>query len=133
MWHFNGMRRNVHLIRPLDPASGRESGRLVNAAGGEAMFVHTDVTNENSVREAVAAAVRRFTMLNVLYNCAGGSLPEDSLVTDVDLDKIWDITIPLYWVGLPEDIASIALFPASDESRMITGATIPAEGGRSAY
>ncbi len=38
-----------------------------------------------------------------------------------------------FWVGEPEDIANIALFLASDESRMITGATIPAEGGRSAY
>ena len=38
-----------------------------------------------------------------------------------------------FWVGKPEDIASIALFLASDESRMITGAAIPADGGRSAY
>jgi NAD(P)-dependent dehydrogenase (short-subunit alcohol dehydrogenase family) len=33
----------------------------------------------------------------------------------------------------PEDIANIALFLASEESRMITGAAIPADGGRSAY
>jgi len=38
-----------------------------------------------------------------------------------------------FWVGSPEDIARIALFLASDESRMITGASIPADGGRSAY
>ncbi|MBW6400455.1 SDR family oxidoreductase [Roseomonas sp. HJA6] len=38
-----------------------------------------------------------------------------------------------FWVGGPEDIASIALFLASEESKMITGATIPADGGRSAY
>jgi NAD(P)-dependent dehydrogenase (short-subunit alcohol dehydrogenase family) len=38
-----------------------------------------------------------------------------------------------FWVGQPEDIANVALFLASDESRMITGATIPADGGRSAY
>jgi NAD(P)-dependent dehydrogenase (short-subunit alcohol dehydrogenase family) len=38
-----------------------------------------------------------------------------------------------FWVGSPEDIARIALFLASEESRMITGAAIPADGGRSAY
>jgi len=38
-----------------------------------------------------------------------------------------------FWVGQPEDIANIALFLACDESRMITGASIPADGGRSAY
>jgi len=36
-------------------------------------------------------------------------------------------------VGDPEDIANIALFLASDKSRMITGAAIPADGGNSAY
>ena len=38
-----------------------------------------------------------------------------------------------FWLGQPVDIANIALFLASDESRMITGAAIPADGGRSAY
>jgi NAD(P)-dependent dehydrogenase (short-subunit alcohol dehydrogenase family) len=38
-----------------------------------------------------------------------------------------------FWVGQPLDIANIAVFLASDESRMITGAAIPADGGRSAY
>jgi len=48
-------------------------------------------------------------------------------------------TIKLDWkqypfgTGQPEDIANVALFLASEESRMITGATIPADGGISAY
>ena len=36
-------------------------------------------------------------------------------------------------VGAPGDVANIALFLASDESRMINGATIAADGGRSAF
>lgn len=36
-------------------------------------------------------------------------------------------------VGEPQDIASIAVFLASDESRMLTGTTISADGGRSSY
>lgn len=35
--------------------------------------------------------------------------------------------------GMPDDIANIALFLVSDESRMINAAVIPAEGGASAY
>jgi NAD(P)-dependent dehydrogenase (short-subunit alcohol dehydrogenase family) len=38
-----------------------------------------------------------------------------------------------FWIGTPNDIAHIAVFLASEESRMITGASIPADGGRSAY
>jgi len=33
-----------------------------------------------------------------------------------------------FWVGRPEEIANVALFFASDLSRMITGAAIPAAG-----
>ncbi|MFB3077735.1 MAG: SDR family oxidoreductase [Lysobacterales bacterium] len=36
-------------------------------------------------------------------------------------------------IGEPIDIAQIALFLASDESRMINGAIIPADGGLTAY
>ena len=36
-------------------------------------------------------------------------------------------------MGTPEDIAMLALFLASDESRMITGQTILADGGLTAY
>ena len=35
--------------------------------------------------------------------------------------------------GESEDIASIAVFLACDDSRMITGHTIAADGGRSSY
>jgi NAD(P)-dependent dehydrogenase (short-subunit alcohol dehydrogenase family) len=35
-------------------------------------------------------------------------------------------------VAEAQDIAAVALFLASDESRTITGAVIPADGGRSA-
>jgi NAD(P)-dependent dehydrogenase (short-subunit alcohol dehydrogenase family) len=43
----------------------------VNAKGGEAVFVHLDVTREVEWEQAVALAVRRFGKLNVLVNNAG--------------------------------------------------------------
>ncbi|MFL6056163.1 MAG: SDR family oxidoreductase [Actinoallomurus sp.] len=44
---------------------------------------------------------------------------------------IWD-DYP-FGVGRPEEIANIALFLASDESRMINAQTIVADGGLGAY
>ena len=35
--------------------------------------------------------------------------------------------------GVPEDIANVALFLASDESRMVNGAVIPADAGAAAF
>jgi len=225
----------------INEEKGAATAQAVRDAGGEALFIHADITQEDSVKSAVAEAVGQFGKLDVLYNCAGGSALDDGLVTEVDIDKVWKHTMSLdlygtilcarhvvpeiieagggtvinmssgaalrggsplhvytsakgailsltramagayvqnnvrvnaicagriqternvlkygvggkgggtivdrqdakgrvndypFWLGEPIDIANIALFLASDESRMITGAVIPADGGRSAY
>ena len=228
------------VIAEIDDDSGRCTERLVTEASGEALFIRTDVTNEGSVGTAVATAERHFGKLDILFNCAGGSLDEDAPLGKVDVAALWDRTMRLdllgtihcchhalpaivragggavvnmssgaalrgsspahiystakggilsltralagayakhsirvnaicsgrvlterivgrygtpdapgpikdlqhadervreypFWVGVPDDIANVALFLASNESRMITGASIAADGGRSAY
>ena len=230
----------VALIE-IDREAGERAERDIRAAGGDAVFIQTDVTQDDSVRQAIDATVRRFGRLDVLFNCAGGSLQEDVPVHEMDLG-VWQRTVALnllhpfltcrYGIphmmkagrgsvinvashlgmvgsmkpayaackgglvsftktlaaqyvghgiranaiapgsvrterqikryetsdfmsaektnrqarertalqklypfsrGEPEDIAAIAVFLASDESRMITGTTIAADGGRSSY
>jgi NAD(P)-dependent dehydrogenase (short-subunit alcohol dehydrogenase family) len=59
-------------------AASRRQGRLdevvaeARAAGGEAMAVPCDVTDEASVRDAVAATVDRYGRLDGAFNNAGG-------------------------------------------------------------
>jgi len=227
------------VVADIDAESARATAALVQSAGGEAMAVACDVREEASVTAAFEAAAARYGALHVLFNCAGGSLPADSWITDVDM-QVWEHTMQVdlkgtmhccrhaiprivaagggavvnmssgaalrgaspahiytaakgaivsltralagafardnvrvnaicagridterirrtygtptapggvpdrqdaagqvrqypFWFGAPEDIANVALFLASDESRMITGAAIPADGGRSAY
>ncbi|HKA42826.1 MAG TPA: SDR family oxidoreductase [Burkholderiales bacterium] len=228
-------------IIEINREAGERAEREIREAGGDALFVETDVTKDDSVRKAVAAAVSRFGRLDVVMNCAGGSLQEDVPVHEMDLE-IWHRTVALnllhpflscryaiphlmkagggsiinvtshlglmgsmkpayaatkggiisftktlaaqyvkygiranaiapgsirterqikryenkewmlaekpsaaarermvaqklypYSVGEPGDIAAIAVFLASDESRMLTGTTIAADGGRSTY
>lgn len=230
----------VALIE-IDREAGQRAEREIRDAGGEALFVATDVTRDDSVRDAVEATVQRFGRLDVLFNCAGGSLQEDVPVHQMDLG-VWQRTIALnllhpfltcrhgiphlmkagtgsiinvsshlgmvgslkpayaackggivsftktlaaqyaqygiranaiapgsvrterqikryenkdflgaeqpslaareraalhklypFSKGEPEDIAAVAVFLASDESRMLTGATLAADGGRSSY
>lgn len=68
---------------------GEETVRKITAAGGEALFVETDVTEPESVTRAVAETVAAFGSLNVLYNNAGGANQNDSTVTEVTLDHFW--------------------------------------------
>lgn len=207
------------------------------AAGATSSVLVCDVTQEAAVAQAVAQGVAALGPIDVLFNCAGGSAPNDGPITEVDM-TLWQRTIdvdllgtmlccrhviphmvklgrgsvintsswsalrgsfhkhlymaakggiisftrglageyagrgirantivpgaiktprtigrhaapdpndPLvikrrrmeqdypFSTGTAIDIANIVLFLASDESRMITGATIPADGGRSAY
>jgi NAD(P)-dependent dehydrogenase (short-subunit alcohol dehydrogenase family) len=227
------------IIADIDREGSAATQGLVRAAGGAALCVHTDVTDEASVQAAVAATEQHFGKLDILFNCAGGSVSADAPLGKVDVAAVWARTMQLdllgtihcchhalpaiaragggavvnmssgaalrgaspahiysaakggivsltralagtyakdnvrvnaicagrilterilarygtpdspkpaedqnadtrvkdypFWVGTPQDIANIALFLASDESRMITGAAIPADGGRSAY
>lgn len=228
------------VIAELKPELGRTAETWVRESGGDATFIETDVTKEPSVKSAIQHTVERYGKLDVLYNCAGGSIIEDTRVTEVDM-SVWEHTLSLdllgtflccrhgipelikagggaiinmssvvalrgafpihvytaakggvialtkslageyaqnnirvnaicpgvvltervkqrfgenmeapattaqtraikvdwkqypFATGQPEDIAAVALFLASEESRMITGAIIPADGGLSAY
>ena len=227
-------------IAELKPELGQATEQLVRDAGGDAVCIETDVTQEDSVKAAIQKTVERYGKLDILYNCAGGSIAEDKTVTEVDM-SVWQHTQSLdllgpflccrhgipeliktgggaivnmssvvalrgsfpihvytaakggvisltqvlagtyakekiranvicpgvimtdrvrqrlgvdtpqsddkpsvvnlesqmkkypFSVGEPEDIARVALFLASDEARMMTGAVVPVDGGLSAY
>ena len=50
---------------------GRRTEAEINEAGGECVFVHLDVTSEDSWRTAIAETVSRFGKLDILVNNAG--------------------------------------------------------------
>ena len=81
-------------IVEINRDAGQAAEREIRAAGGDALFIETDVTQDDSVRHAVEAAVARFGRLDVIMNCAGGSLQEDVPVHEMDLDA-WHRTIAL--------------------------------------
>jgi len=70
-----------------------ERGRAVEAevrqAGGEALFVETDVAEPAQAERAVAAAIERWGRIDVLYNNAGGATGRDGKVTEMPLDEFW--------------------------------------------
>jgi NAD(P)-dependent dehydrogenase (short-subunit alcohol dehydrogenase family) len=86
------------IIAEIKPELGRACEGWVREAGGDAVFIQTDVTKEDSVQEAVRAAVDHYGKINVLYNCAGGSIPQDDPVTDVDM-SVWQHTMSLDLLG----------------------------------
>ena len=147
------------VIAELNKAAGEQTAQIVAQAGGDCIAVPTDVTSEDSVKAAIAAAMNHYGALHVLHNNAGGSTNVDNTVVDAPIEfaaskvrvnaiapsatmtarvralvagnaglaKLADAHL----IGLiePEDIANMAVFLASDESRMVTGQVYPVDSG----
>jgi len=73
------------VIAEIRPEAGARLEKELREEGREVCFVETDVTDEESVKAAVAETISRYGALHQLANCAGGSIPEDAPATEVDL------------------------------------------------
>ena len=82
------------VIAELKPELGLAAEAAIKAAGGKAMFIQTDVTDDDSLGQMTRKTVEQFGRIDILVNCAGGSVAEDNVATQVDL-KVWDHTINL--------------------------------------
>ena len=80
------------VIADIDKGHGEaaaNSARAKAKAGGDAVFVHCDVTDKASVTNAVADTVKRFGKLHILHNNAGGATPADGRVTEAPEEEFW--------------------------------------------
>jgi NAD(P)-dependent dehydrogenase (short-subunit alcohol dehydrogenase family) len=79
---------------------GSSVAEAVRAAGGEAAYVHLDVTNEASWRAAVDTAVTRYGKLNILVNNAGIYIRKRiEETTEDDLDQIMAVNVKGIFLG----------------------------------
>src|ERR1700720_2099260 len=63
------------VVAEINAEAGEQTAQIVAQAGGDCIAVATDVTQEESVRAAINAAVRHYGGLHILHNNAGGSHP----------------------------------------------------------
>lgn len=93
---------------------GEETAHLIRQAGGEALFVQTDVTQANEVERLVQAAVERFGRLDGALNNAGiGSVAEgkNRLFTADFTEEAWrrvlDVNLTGAWLCMKYEIAQM--------------------------
>ncbi|HXG05419.1 MAG TPA: SDR family NAD(P)-dependent oxidoreductase [Candidatus Binatia bacterium] len=97
------------VVADIDEAAARETARLCEKAGGEALAVIGDVALEAEVRQMVEEGAARFGALHVLY-CNAGVLwkDRDRSVLETD-ERWWDRVVAInlksaFWVtkyGIP--------------------------------
>ncbi|MGE0415892.1 MAG: SDR family NAD(P)-dependent oxidoreductase [Acetobacteraceae bacterium] len=79
------------VVAEVNAAAGEQTAQLITQAGGQVIFVKTDVTEPDSVKSAVDRAVQHFGGLHVLHNNAGGSTNIDSTVVDAPIEEFWRV------------------------------------------
>lgn len=78
-----------------DPAQA--SADAIKAAGGEALFIPTDVTQADSMATALKRAADAFGGLDIMYNNAGGATAKDGKITEIPIDEFWrTISVDLF-------------------------------------
>ena len=80
------------VLTDVADEAGEATAAEIRDTGGEAAYVHADVSKESDAKAMVDAAVERFGGLHILYNNAGVMMPEDGSVDSTD-ERIWDITL----------------------------------------
>jgi 3-oxoacyl-[acyl-carrier protein] reductase len=72
-----------------------QAGEAIQAAGGEALAIHADVTQRDDVRAMVAAIRKKWGRLDVLVNNAGDLLARRTLadMTEEYWDQIMDLNL----------------------------------------
>jgi NAD(P)-dependent dehydrogenase (short-subunit alcohol dehydrogenase family) len=87
------------VVSDVADEAGEQVVERIRDGGGEASFVHADVSREDDARGMVAAAVAAFGRLDILYNNAGVMLAEDGSVDSTD-ESIWDRTLGINVKGV---------------------------------
>lgn len=81
------------LVADVDEATGSSCARAIVDSGGEAVFVHTDITDAAQVESMAAAAVDRYGRIDVLHVNAGiQSRWEDKRAHELS-DEFWQRTM----------------------------------------
>jgi 3-oxoacyl-[acyl-carrier protein] reductase len=78
------------VIADVNDEGGKETVSLISRQGGEAIFVHTDVTKFDQCAELIKSAVQEFEDLHILVNNAGTT--RDGLIMTMSEDD-WDFVL----------------------------------------
>ncbi len=100
------------VVADITDDDGEAVARQIEDTGGEAVFIHTDVTSEESWRNVVETTLERYGKIDILVNNAGISSGMFSDPLDVDgWSRIMDVNATGVYLG------TRAVIPAMRQAR----------------
>lgn len=144
-WHFT-IRNELDLIywacHYAFPHLKARGGVIINTASVAGLKGYSWLGNfaHGAAKGAVIALTRQLALEGAPYGIRANTISPggiatpalESLLQNPELYKTILEGIPMRRVGQPEEVATVALFLASDESSFVTGANIVVDGGATA-
>jgi NAD(P)-dependent dehydrogenase (short-subunit alcohol dehydrogenase family) len=87
------------VVTDVADEAGEEAAGEIRAAGGDAIYVHADVSRPPDAEAMVRAAVDRYGSLDVIMNNAGIFHGDDGSVIDTS-EETWDLTMAINLKGV---------------------------------
>lgn len=126
----------LHMTKHFMEMLMKNRGTIINNASVSGLQSWTSGT-KNYMYGASKAAMIKFSELcalnyaeHVRVNCICPGIIDTECYTNRDFSR-FDGAIPMGYIGMPENVAKVVLFLASEEAAYVTGAVIPIDGGMS--
>jgi NAD(P)-dependent dehydrogenase (short-subunit alcohol dehydrogenase family) len=130
--YYHGCRAALRRMAP------RRAGRIVNVSSITARQPITDMTAYIAAKGGVVALTKtlavEFGPLGIGVNAVAPGATETPLTAHVytpDVRRTYEQRIALGRVGVPQEVADVVLFLASDAARYVTGHELVVDGGMS--
>jgi 3alpha(or 20beta)-hydroxysteroid dehydrogenase len=126
---FLGIRASV------DPMTAAGGGSIINISSGAGLRATKYMIGYAATKYAVtgmtAAAALELARNGIRVNSIHPGVIETPMVADAtpEMKNALIKATPLRRIGMPDEIAQVAVFLASDESSYMTGAHLPVDGG----
>lgn len=109
-----------------------DTGRIINMTSGQDLGPMLGELAYAATKGAISAFTKSISQelapLGITVNAVNPGPTDSTWMTD-EIRQILLPKFPMGRIGLPEDVAQIIAFLASDEARWITGQIINSEGG----
>jgi NAD(P)-dependent dehydrogenase (short-subunit alcohol dehydrogenase family) len=116
----------------------QRSGTIINISSVNQEIAGVNLTHYCSAKGGVRLLTRQMALELAPYNVRVNSIAPGLIETDLNRSDIASeefrtyrlAMIPMGVIGTPQDVVGAAIFLASAESRLATGATIILDGGQ---
>lgn len=114
---------------------GQETVRLIQAAGGQGLFIKTDVSKAAEVEALIKQTVATYGRLDCAYNNAGveGTFVTTTEYTEADWDRVVAINLKGVWLCMKYEIAQMLQQGGGAIVNTASGAGLVGVAGLSAY